>query len=79
MSREQWRQYADQWNRATPELERVHREELRNWVYDGRIVDALLDIGAKAPYSEEDPNGLVVLQQLFMEVARKKGLLPPSR
>ncbi len=65
-------QYTDQCKRVTPELERVHREEIRSWVYDGRIVDALLDIGARAPYCEEDPDGLVILQQLFMEVARKK-------
>ena len=76
MTPAQWRQYAAQWQRASPELERVHREELAHWKYDARIVDALLDIGAKSPRKEEEPNGLVEMQKWFMKFARKQGLLP---
>jgi len=47
---------------------------LRGWKYDSRIVDALLEIGSKSPYKEEKPNGLVVTQRLFMEVANRQQL-----
>jgi predicted Rossmann fold nucleotide-binding protein DprA/Smf involved in DNA uptake len=76
MTPAQWRQYADQWKQAGPELDRVRREELKNWKYDWRIVDALLEIGAKSPHKEDEPNGLVEMQRLFMKAARKQGRLP---
>jgi hypothetical protein len=76
MTPAQWRQYAERWKQAGPELERVRRAELKNWKYDWRIVDALLEIGAKSPRSEEEPNGLVEMQRGFMQFARKQGLLP---
>ncbi len=76
MTSDQWKQYAEQWKQAGPELERVHREELRNWKYDWRIVDALLEIGAKSPRGDDEPNGLVEMQRLFMKAARKQGRLP---
>jgi len=76
MTPAQWRQYADQWKQAGPELDRVRREELKNWKYDWRIVDALLEIGAKSPHKEDEPNGLVEMQRWFMKAARKQGRLP---
>ena len=76
MTREQWQQYAAQWKRAAPELDRIRREELANWKYDARIVSALLEIGAKMPYNEKTPSGLMILQQGFMKLAVKQGLLP---
>jgi hypothetical protein len=76
MTPAQWSQYAAQWNRAGPELNRIRREELRSWKYDSRIVDALLEMGVKSPRREEEPNGLVEMQRWFMKFARKQGLLP---
>ena len=72
----QWRQYAERWKQAGPELERVRREELRNLKYDWRVVDALLEIGANSPRREDEPNGLVEMQRLFMKAARRQGRLP---
>ena len=76
MTPEQWRQYAERWRQAGPELERVRREELKNLKYDGRIVDALLEIGANSPRRDVEPNGLVEIQRLFMKAARQQGRLP---
>ena len=75
MTPDQWRQYATKWQQAGPELERRRREELANWSHDPRIVDALLDIGAKTPYKEDTPNGLVEMQRWFMKMAEKPELL----
>jgi len=75
----QWKQLVAQWKRTGPELARVRREELAAWKYDATTVDALLDIGSKAPYKEEEPNGLVEMQKWFMMIARKQGLLPAVR
>ena len=79
MTAAQWRQYDAQWRRAAPELDRVRREELAHWKYDWRIVDALLDIGAKTPRREEKPNGLVEMQKWFIKLARRQGLVPLVR
>lgn len=79
MTPTQWRQFAFRWQRAGKALDSVHREELMHWKYDWRLVDALLDIGAKAPRKEEEPNGLVEMQRGFMKFARKQGLLPAAR
>jgi len=76
MTPEQWRQFAATWERAGKALEDIERRELKNWKYDARVVDALLERGANAPYVEEEPNGLVEMQRLFMKMARRQGLLP---
>ena len=78
MTPAQWKQYAAQWKRAAPELDRVRREELAAWRYDASTVDALLEIGAKAPFKEREPNGLVEMQRWFIKFARKQGLLPAA-
>jgi len=80
MTHAHWRQWAEQWQRTGPELERLRRASLRNLKYNWRDVDALLEIGANFPPRDEGPmaNGLVILQQAFMQVARKQGLLPPA-
>jgi len=67
-----------QWKRAAPALARARDEELAAWQYDPAIVDALLDIGAKAPRREEEPNGLVEMQRWFIKFARRQGLLPAA-
>ncbi len=76
MTPEQWKAYAAQWQKAGPELERIRRDELANSTYNARAVDALLEIGANMPHKEEQPNGLVEMQRLFMKMARQQGLLP---
>ncbi len=68
----------EQWKRAAPALQQARDEELENTAYDWTTVDALLDIGAKAPRREDEPNGLVEMQKRFMKLARKQGLLNPS-
>jgi hypothetical protein len=75
LTRDQQRAVLDQWRRAGPELERFRYEELRNWVYDWKVVDALLDIGARTA-KPTTSSGLVELQRLFMKGARRQGLLP---
>ena len=75
LTRDQQKAVLDQWNRAGPELERFRYEELRNWVYDWKVVDALLEIGARTA-KPTTSSGLVELQRLFMKGARRQGLLP---
>jgi hypothetical protein len=72
---EQQKAIVEQWKRAGPELERIRREELRHWVYDWTIVDALLDMGDRFGRSRF-PRGMVEMQSLFMRAARKQGLIP---
>jgi len=76
LSREQQKAVVQQWKRAAPALAQARDDELRQWRYDPATVDALLEIGAKAPRREEEPNGLVEMQRGFMKLARKQGLLP---
>ncbi|MBP7828822.1 MAG: hypothetical protein KA248_02775 [Kiritimatiellae bacterium] len=68
----------EQWKRAAPALQRARDEELRNTPYDWTTVDALLDIGAKAPRNNAASNGLVEMQRIFMKGARRMGKLPSS-
>ena len=79
MKRLTWKQQkavVQQWKKAAPALARARREELAAWRYDAATVDALLDIGAKSPRKEDEPNGMIEMQRQFMELARKQGLLP---
>lgn len=75
LTKEQMRQVVQQWKAAGPELERIRREELRNWKYDWRVVDALLDMGARLKVSRPT-SGLVEMQYWFRKLAEKQGLLP---
>ena len=79
LTQDQQRAVVQQWKRAAPALARAREEELVAWQYDWTTVDALLDIGAKSPPREEEPNGLVEMQRQFMKIARKQGLLPAVR
>ena len=79
LTQEQQKSVVQQWQRAAPALARAREEELAAWQYDATTVDALLDIGAKAPRKEKEPNGLVEMQKWFMIIARKQGLLPAVR
>lgn len=76
LSREQQKIVIEQWKRATPALAQARDDELRQWRYDPATVNALLDIGAKSPRREDEPNGLVEMQRWFMKAARQQGLLP---
>lgn len=78
LTREQQKAVVAQWKRAAPALARARKEELAAWQYDAATVAALLDIGAKSPRKEEEPNGLVEMQRWFMKLARKQGLLPAA-
>lgn len=75
---EQEKAVVRQWQRAAPELKRIHDEELAKWKYDPKIVDALLEIGANSPHREEEPNGLIEMQKAFIEIARRQRLTPSS-
>ncbi len=76
LTREQQKSVVEQWKRAAPALAQAREDELRQWQYDPAVVDALLEIGAKSPRREDEPNGLVDMQRLFMKAARKQGRLP---
>jgi len=71
LTKEQQKKVVAQWERAGPELERFHREELRNRQYDWTTVDALLDMGDRFGGSRH-PEGLVEMQRLFIKAARRQ-------
>lgn len=73
LTREQQKAVVEQWKRAAPALARARDEELKEWEYDPTTVDALLEIGAKSPREEDEPNGLVEMQRWFIKFARKQG------
>lgn len=68
------RRIAQQWKRAAPELERVRQEELRVYVYDGKVVDAMFEFGLRHARPREGC-GLVEMQRYFMQAARRAGLV----
>lgn len=76
LSRKRQKAVVEQWKRAAPALAQARDDELRQWRYDPATVDTLLEIGAKSPCGEEEPNGLVEMQRWFMKFARKQGRLP---
>jgi hypothetical protein len=76
-TKEQQKALVAQWKRAAPALARARDEELRNWKYDWRAVDALLEMGVR--FGRAKPaSGLVEMQRLFMKAARQQGLLPAA-
>ncbi len=76
LTREQQKAVVEQWKRSAPALAKARDDELRQWQYDSKTVDALLEIGAQSPRGEDEPNGLVEMQRWFMKFARQQGLLP---
>lgn len=76
LTREQQKLVVEQWKRAAPALAQARDAELKEWRYDSATVDALLEIGAKSQREDDEPNGLVEMQRLFMKAARKQGRLP---
>ena len=77
MTKEHWRQWIEQWKRAGPALEKVHRQELRSRGYDFRSADMLLEIGDLHGRSRPT-SGMVEMQRLFLKLAQKQGLVPTT-
>lgn len=76
LTKEQQRHLVKIWQTAGPELERIRREELRGLPYKWEDVDMLLDMGDYYDGPPRLTSGLVEMQRLFMNAARKQGLLP---
>lgn len=64
MTRDDWKSFVDQWRKAAPELETVHREALEHYVYDWAKVESLLDLGTRFAQSRPS-SGLVDMQYWF--------------
>ena len=76
LTKEQQRHLVRIWQTAGPELERIRREELRGLPYKWEDVDMLLDMGDYYDGPPRLTSGLVEMQRLFVNAARKQGLLP---
>ncbi|MBN1671755.1 MAG: hypothetical protein JXR37_12010 [Kiritimatiellae bacterium] len=73
--RYQYRAYVEQWRRAGLELERIHAEELRRYRYDPADVDAAFEMGDSYTGPPRFAAGLVEMQRLLKELARRQGFL----
>ncbi|MFO7735691.1 MAG: hypothetical protein R6W70_05680 [bacterium] len=71
LTKEQKKELVMQWKNAAPELQKIKDKELSESVYDWRIVDALLEIGASSGKSLKT-SGLVEMQRLFMLLRNKE-------
>lgn len=78
MTKEQWRLLVEQWERAAPELERIHCEELRAYKYNPRDADAVLKMGDYYHGTPRLTSGLVEMQYWFRKLAEKQGLIPTT-
>ena len=67
LTKEQMKAVVDQWKNASDELRKIKDEELSQLKYDWKIVDALLEIGARTGKSSKT-SGLVEMQRLFSEL-----------
>lgn len=72
--KEQYRAYIEQWRRAGPELERFCAEEMRNYRYNPKDADTLLDLGDHYDGPPRLTSGLIEMQDIFMKSAKKRGL-----
>ncbi len=65
------RQWVDAWLRARPELERIHRQELRAFRHSENvhIIDALLQLGHDFAQPRLT-SGLVEQQRIFQKARR---------
>ncbi len=71
LTKEQKKELVMQWKNAAPELQKIKDKELSESVYDWRVVDALLEIGASSEKSLKT-SGLVEMQRLFMLLRNKE-------
>jgi hypothetical protein len=60
------REFIERWRRAAPILERIRKQELRNFDYkkNWKIIDALLQLGVDFAV-ERKTSGLIELQRLL--------------
>jgi len=65
------RAWVETWKRAGPVLERIRREELRDFRYEDHpeVIDALLEIGCRRAVPRPT-SGLVEQQRLFAKARR---------
>lgn len=74
LNRNQQKAVVTQWKRAAPALAKARDEELQQWQYDWKTVDALLDVGDRFG-SPRPTSGLVEMQKWFMK--SPSGSCPP--
>ncbi len=69
--REAARRFVEKWQKAGPAMEKIRREELRNFKHSENInmIDALFAIGAKMA-KPRTTSGMVEMQRIFAK-ARK--------
>lgn len=77
MTKGDWKDYIEQWQRAGPELERIRKQELRGLKYEFLSADALLEIGDRFGQSRPT-SGLVAMQKWFMILAERQELTQTS-
>jgi len=70
LTKEQMQAVVDQWKNAADELRKIKDDELSQLKYDWKIVDALLEIGARTGKNSKT-SGLVEMQQLFSVLLKK--------
>ena len=75
MSRQNWAQFAQQWQRAGPVLENLRRQALQSLEHDAEGVDAVLAVGDSLG-SSRPSSGLVEMQRWFLKLAERQGLVP---
>lgn len=68
LSGDEMKRVVEQWDKAGPELERIRRAELQDWVYDWKDVDALLQMGDRFGASRPT-SGLVTMQELLLRLS----------
>ena len=69
LTKEQMQAVVDQWKNAA-ELRKIKDDELSQLKYDWKIVDALLEIGARTGKNSKT-SGLVEMQRLFSVLLKK--------
>ena len=70
LTKEQMKAVVDQWKNAADELHKIKDDELSQLKYDWKIVDALLEIGARKGKNSKT-SGLVEMQRLFSVLLKK--------
>ena len=75
--KEQYRLYLERWEVAGPMMEEVRRRELQEMDAEKVIADLgpVID-WALANFPPRETSGLAEQQKIFMEYARRNGLLP---
>jgi len=74
LTKEQQKELAAKWERASDEMQRLRDEKLRDMEYNWEDVDALLELGQLANLPPRTTSGLVEMQRLFRAAhERSKG------